>query len=85
MTKTGWQREWKSEEILAARDYLIGRRPGLWEKLKEVEATTKDFRDLEITELALGALLHLHPEPSELSQLFRALRRQMLKELSEQS
>lgn len=84
MPKLAAKRDWKEEEALEAKAFIQKERPGLWEQLLKVEATTRDFNDLEIAYLTLGMLDRLHPECEgiQTSQLFSALRDVMRKEIA---
>lgn len=76
-------RDWTAAEVLAAKEYIQEMRPGLWEKLLGVEATTRDFRELDIAHIAKGLLHLLHPECDgvQIPQLFGALRDEMNKKI----
>jgi hypothetical protein len=71
------QRNWTPAEVEEMRAFIQETEPGLWEQLEEVELTTGDFTDLEITNRAISLIRAKHPQGERLDPLtmFGALRR----------
>lgn len=69
-------REWTSQEVGAAVEYLKQYRPSEWAELERLELATGDLRESQASGLIFAVLGKLHPEcePSELINLEFAIR-----------
>ena len=60
--KLAKSRKWTDAEVLEAKQYIQQQRPGLWERLIEIEIATGDFRDLDEFHILSGLISIMHPE-----------------------
>lgn len=60
--KIAKSRQWGREEVQAAKRDILKKKPGLWERLKEIEVATGDFSNLREWHLLCGVVAASHPE-----------------------
>lgn len=74
---------WTSSDVFEAKKFIDKECPSAWEKLVEIEATTQDFRDVELAHVIQSKLRKKYADydPLEVVTLLGELRELMRREI----